>query len=243
MKKSAKKRGRPGIKPHIERLIASRVLEEKRKPAEARMPIKVLAFEIHKTISQQVDEPPPALSTLEKRISQHGKRSSPLDEPWSLASLVQYPIGPEALPSVLMVWASQQEGTDLEFSIRQALWVARLYAAVDDCHTLAALSLRLSMLESVHESLGKPFYFHEWYDSKWEALLILSLHREPELTLSEQKAILRVSDEEWRKLQHTVGEKLKIGRKLDLRDAWRSLHPTRYRSLVKETPERRQNEE
>jgi hypothetical protein len=49
------------------------------------------------------------------------------DKIWSLVSLPLYPIPPEAIPYVLKVWARAIE-KDNPITIREALWVARLYS-------------------------------------------------------------------------------------------------------------------
>lgn len=128
MAKITKKRGRPAIKPYIERIIGSMVLDEQKKPQEARMPPKVLADKIQKEIKQHIKQGDrlPELSTLEKRISAYAKGEDPRDEPWSIFSLRKYPIPPEALPTVLNLWVWKREIWGYDLTIREAQWVARL---------------------------------------------------------------------------------------------------------------------
>jgi hypothetical protein len=96
----------------------------------------------------------PQVETLEKIISEVRNKHDELDKPFSLVALVHYPIAPETVPCVLKVWArsltagprAAGPGEYLVFNsqhpriapmvhtltIRQALWVARLYRAIID---------------------------------------------------------------------------------------------------------------
>lgn len=68
--------------------------------------------------------------TIEKIISKaRNHEISPIDKPWSLASLPQNPISPEALPIVLEVKVLKDILSNWSdpLSIRQAHWIARLY--------------------------------------------------------------------------------------------------------------------
>jgi hypothetical protein len=127
MKKSVRPRGRPAIKPYIERLIASRVFDEQKKPEEKRMPSKVLAFEIQQQL-KRLGEQSPELSTLEKRISRYSStyEFDSIDDPWTISSLSKYDIPPEALPAVMHQQAEAIKW-NRTFSIREALWVGRFY--------------------------------------------------------------------------------------------------------------------
>lgn len=132
MRKNTKKRGRPAIKPGVLSIIMTRVRDEQREPPEKRMPPKVLAHAIQREIIEKAKgEKPPKLSTLEKKILEYRKEPSPKDEPWDIFSLLKYPIPPEALPTVLRMWSWTQEELDMNLTIREAQWVARLYTAVN----------------------------------------------------------------------------------------------------------------
>jgi len=71
----------------------------------------------------------PTIETLERRISwyRNHAQDDPQDKPWSIATLDKFPIPTEALPIVLWVWFRQQE-RGYPLSIREAKWIARLYA-------------------------------------------------------------------------------------------------------------------
>jgi hypothetical protein len=148
MGKGDRKRGRPGINPYIRSLIAIRAQQERVKPQTERMPVKVLAFEIQKEINQQTNEKPPALSTLEKLISEYSHKSSTEDGPWSIDTLDKNPIPPEALPKVLEAYKQHKDGEPL--TIREAKWIARLSATQH-----GDLAYHIARSELLYELLGE----------------------------------------------------------------------------------------
>ncbi len=135
--------------------------------------------------------PVPQVETLEKIISEVRNKHDEPDKPFSLVALVRYPIPPEALPYVLKVWArslttwtlppAPGNGEYLVFArehprfaarvrtltIRQALWVARLYRVivlpsrqledleVIDLDRLWCFAEEMANLERLMESEGK----------------------------------------------------------------------------------------
>jgi hypothetical protein len=68
----------------------------------------------------------PTVETLERLISQTRNQRDELDKLWSLVALPDYPMPSEAIPVTLKVWARAIE-QDEPLTIRQALWVGRLY--------------------------------------------------------------------------------------------------------------------
>jgi hypothetical protein len=61
------------------------------------------------------------LSEIRPRLLKH----NPIDDPWSITTLDNWPIPPDALPIVLKAYKRHFEDKT-DFSIRQAKWVARL---------------------------------------------------------------------------------------------------------------------
>ena len=119
----AGKRG-PKISLNVKREIRKRALEYPRGPRTA------LAIELQDLI-ERWGEPVPSQETLEKMISEIRNSDDEQDKVWSLVSLPLYPIPPEAIPYVLKVWARAIE-KDNPITIREALWVARLYSVFID---------------------------------------------------------------------------------------------------------------
>jgi len=166
------KRGRPGIKPSIERVIVSRVLENREKPPKEWTPRKALAFEIQQEIAR-MGEPVPEISTLKKRISDYGHKdenSGTRDKTWCLASLSQYPLPPQAIPIILQIQHNVQSHRSPEvvakpnagqlvtgpFTIREAQWVARL-KFIEDIVSLEHWAHAYAIAERVSDITGRDF--------------------------------------------------------------------------------------
>lgn len=100
-----------------------------------------------------------AVDRIMPGVRERAKRSksapNPIDRPWTVHSMgsSKYQIPPEALPSVLQVWfLAKQKGTD--FSIRDARWVGRLYAAITNIDILYECSIVASVAETFAEIAG-----------------------------------------------------------------------------------------
>lgn len=140
MQEKAKKRGRPAvITPWVDDLIAQYVVAEKHKPIENREQRKVLADIIQREIAHRKGphDRAPKLSTIEKRITHYYQHDSPEDKTWTIFSLRESPIPPEALTTVLQeyrrVTLLAEQGGDKGavpylFTVRHAKWLARLSA-------------------------------------------------------------------------------------------------------------------
>lgn len=77
----------------------------------------------------------PGLSAVQKELTKQRKtnkarphESNSLDEPWSLTTIKEYPIPPEALPLVLAVAHHKAFSPKQKLTIREAKWIGRLYA-------------------------------------------------------------------------------------------------------------------
>ena len=100
-----------------------------------------------------------AIDRIMPGIREQLKRSkaepNPVDRPWTVQSMgnSEHQIPPEALPSVLKVWFYvKNKGYD--FTIRDAQWVGRLYAAIKDVKALYNYALTASMVEILAEMAG-----------------------------------------------------------------------------------------
>jgi len=111
-------------------------------------------------ILSEVDWPgkPPEVEVLERKISKaRAHETLPIDKPWSVASMSIYPIPAEALPSVLRAWVYTREKLNITLTIRQAQWVARLYAAINDIPNLVLYAFSYARFELIGELLGKGY--------------------------------------------------------------------------------------
>ena len=108
----------------------------------------------------EIDWPgkPPEIEVLERKISKvRAHETLPVDKPWSVESMVMYPIPAEALPLVLRAWVYAREKLNISLTIRQAQWIARLYAAIKDIPALVEQALSYASFELIGELLGKSY--------------------------------------------------------------------------------------
>ena len=158
-------------------------------------------------VNPYVDPNWPGHSVVQKELTKmrrrHEEKSpNPLDGPWSTASLAQYPIPPEALPSVLEVWVWTRVNNSATFTIRQAQWAARLYAITKNTKEIVALVMLArghALTENICELIGKPYVNSSNID-----LLMFSLMTGPEITPEEQQKILGISEEQWLAFKEAV---------------------------------------
>jgi hypothetical protein len=134
-KTQIEKRGRRPIDAKIHRFIKQEDFENKRQRPEERLPRRVLAHNIHEKLlvqykgKKRIKIPKP--STIEKVLSSLPKELDKRDGPWNVLSLPEFPIPAAALPIVLRAWVAMREAMDRQLTIREAQWVARLYAATE----------------------------------------------------------------------------------------------------------------
>ena len=143
------KRGRPEIKPHLKRLIYTKALESK-------APRQSLAVEL-KNLIEDMGEIPPSEETMMRHISSaRNYPASPLDELWTLKSLENNPIPPEALPLILEVWRNDIINT---LTIRHVKWVSRLFVLFkEDIDKLTQVARFYANEELVNEVSGMSEY-------------------------------------------------------------------------------------
>ena len=77
------------------------------------------------------------------------------DAPWNIGTLEAHPLPEEAIPFVLKVLGSG--GHIGKFTIRQSIWVARLYRQIPDIALLDYISWHYSLREKISELSGMPF--------------------------------------------------------------------------------------
>jgi hypothetical protein len=142
--KTNKKRGRPGIKPSIKSLICEYALTKRQIPRNA------LAVELIELIKDKMGEAPPAEETIIKLITEaRSHPKSELDLPWSLGWLSKYEIPPEALPTVLLITGKRIKESNMHLTIREALWIGRLYKIVDNVDFLELFSVAYNVRECI----------------------------------------------------------------------------------------------
>jgi len=124
------------------------------------------AWEIQKRVSQMLHsrnpELPqnwPGLNAVQRELAAIRKQknnASPQDEPWSLASLNDYPIPPEAMPVVMSFYKKRLAEDDV-LNIREALWVGRLFKIIDPQDLVWDWAFLYAIDEMIAEESGEPF--------------------------------------------------------------------------------------
>lgn len=173
--------GSKTIKPTVRRHIISEALQNRKKPRRA------LAVELMSTI-ERMGEIVPSEETIERLISKARNHEDPRDKPWSTASMADYPIPAEALPSILELWVWTRENLTSNLTIRQAQWAARFYTVTKDVKTLYYLSKIQALSEVTHDISGTPFDSSPHFD-----LSIFSHMTGQSITLERQKKIIGLS--------------------------------------------------
>ena len=144
----------PRIKPIVRRTIVGEARDARNK----NKPRRQLMVELQ-TIIERMGEIVPSEETLEKLISwarNHPK--SPLDEQFSLASLAEYHIPPEAVPVIVWVYRKRLREEETHFTIRQALWIARLHTFFNPATDVDDWAFVYALREELCEILGEPFF-------------------------------------------------------------------------------------
>ena len=82
------------------------------------------------------------------------EKSCPLDQPWCVGCLAKYDIPPEALPIIMWFYEKYLREEEQHFSIREALWLARLYKLIDDPIILARFAYAYKLRDQIDWILG-----------------------------------------------------------------------------------------
>ena len=145
----------PNIPDDWKRYIMERAL------TEVNTPRMLLTDEILEQMKQSRDvkDKLPERESIAKLISRARNHSaSPLDAPFSLASLAEYDIPPEAMPAIMWVYKKMFRESPQYFTIRQALWVARLYSIIESSDMVREWADVYAFREQVCWILGEPFF-------------------------------------------------------------------------------------
>lgn len=134
---------------------------------ELRTKPKKFHEEVHRRVHQEISwaEPDwPGLSAVKKRLivlrrndQARSPESKELDTPWRLSSLSRHPIPSDALPAVMAAYQKRlEEGPVL--SIREAVWMGRLYGAIEPKDLVYDWAFIYALSEQISEIIKrKPF--------------------------------------------------------------------------------------
>lgn len=104
----------------------------------------------------------PGLSAVQKYLTELRKKESeipddPEDRTWSVITLTEYAISPEALPVVLEIYVNNAQTLRDPLTIRQVKWIARLFHAIKDTEMLEFLSWIYAKNEEVSKLRGEVY--------------------------------------------------------------------------------------
>ncbi|MFC2036331.1 hypothetical protein ACFLUJ_09510 [Chloroflexota bacterium] len=124
------------------------------------LPAKDVQWEVHNTYRKYERHIPdnwPGLNAVQKIL--HDIRlqhiSNPKDTAWSLYTLAEFDIPADALQTVVDAYAITKTWDSEPLTVREALWVARLYRVITDIEELAIASRECSDNERLNEISGK----------------------------------------------------------------------------------------
>ncbi len=112
---------------------------------------------------KKVYEPIPQDETIKRYISE--ARSHPvsdLDSQWSVGRLAQCDIPPEALAVVLSIYEQRLRTEEYSFTIREALWIGRLYKVIDDPLVLELFASAYALRDKIDWILDNPVYTRDF---------------------------------------------------------------------------------
>lgn len=145
--------GGPRVTPRTEKLIIS-IWMSLRKDGKEPIAQQVLdASDAYIKSNNRKDIFLPSLRKIQDILKEARKQYddfSPeekiLQKPWSMATLDEYPLPPESLKAVMMVWRYALV-TGEQFTIRQAKWVSRVYDFMPDVTKLWLISYEYAKKE------------------------------------------------------------------------------------------------
>lgn len=139
----------------VRKLVVKVYMDDPSMPAKSvQMVVNAKLRESHPRIPRDW----PGLSAVQKLLSvarlKHG--ASPRDVPWSLYTLAEFDIPADALQTVLEAYATTIAWSAHPLTIREAMWVARLYRVMTDVEELTIAARQCAENERINEITGKP---------------------------------------------------------------------------------------
>lgn len=143
------------INKEIERIIAKVYETNPSMPAHA---IRARANEEYRGIYPDTPWEWPGLSAVQKTLQKIrlNEIQTTIDTPWSLYTLAEYDIDADALQSVLDAYAMTVSWDIRLLTIREALWVARLYCIITDTEELTIAARECAENEKINAMTADP---------------------------------------------------------------------------------------
>lgn len=133
----------------------------------------------------------PGLSAVQKELTKIRRRdamrhpeSKRIDERWSIGTLAEFNIPPEAIPKVFQIQQNRRDAEKPQ-TIRQAMWAGRLHMLIEDIGELSLLAASCALMERVCELADIPNdtfntdYFSVKYPLASSAFILTQLAPEP----------------------------------------------------------------
>ena len=125
----------PKIKDWVKWYIRTEALKNRDEPRDS------VAERIEKYLDGK--EGVPSRDTINKKISS-ARSNDPGDSPWGVSDIAKCHIPPEAVPTVLKVWANTVNKKPI--TIKQALWIARLYHVFQEAGLLDNMLVLMALV-------------------------------------------------------------------------------------------------
>lgn len=104
----------------------------------------------------------PRLNTVQKELAKIRKRdamrhpeSKRIDERWSIGTLAEFNIPPEAIPKVFQIQQNRRDAEKPQ-TIREAMWAGRLHMLIEDIGKLSLVAASYALRERVCELADIP---------------------------------------------------------------------------------------
>jgi len=138
------------LSPETKALIARVYLQNpKQKAPEVRLKVWQTTHKEDPTLPKNW----PSLSSIQKELARIRRpEPSPEDKPWTLDTLRDKPLPPEALSKVFQIWLYNQESPSTPpLSIREARWIAQLSSMTEDVERLRLVAEMCAEWELIGE--------------------------------------------------------------------------------------------
>lgn len=202
--------GGPWIKPETEQLVLATLLimnKKGQKPTAKEVvnfvDAQLKAENKHHLRTPGIRKTQEILRLARKELGKRPEEHKELDTPWTVGSTIKHTIKPEAMTTVLRVWRLNM-AAGVQLTIREARWVAQLYALFSDIYELRDFASQYALQEQVYElskQISKPkkafethyldclFLMDNWEYSTAQKLGLLGLSASPLKLSSMPKSI------------------------------------------------------
>ena len=149
-------------------LAAPALLAFLRQPQEVRslpvalspLPPRWTAEQVRSKVNELTEGSAPGLSAVQKAIQKIKKReidSRSKDQPWSLATLNQFPIPDDSVPVLIEALVYSNGEMDQPFTVREAIWVSRLSSCFTTMSELVIHAKNYAAVEQACEIIFGSF--------------------------------------------------------------------------------------